>query len=160
MAYNAEETKVAEGIITQITSIGTDYNTRNVILVPDFVLPPKRYAKILVEVKSPTIAPYGAAGGSYLHRIFVDIGVFRRTSADPHGEYDYVTKECNETARTIRRNLIDRSLSVLHIYLYDTGQEQEAKILTIDGSPIKDCVWAAFRVWGMVGQRVEDFKAS
>jgi len=159
VAYSAEETLVAEGIISTIIALGGSYTTRNVVLVPNFIQPPARWVDILIQVRSPSVTPYAQGGGSYLKRIVVHIGVFKRTAKSALGDYDVPTKDLVDVCRTITQNLVETSAGGnLHIYLQSSSVEFSPSILEVDGHPVKEVVWIPITLWGMAGQRIEDFK--
>lgn len=154
---------VGTAVLARLRSISSSLiklSHRNCILVPDFYHIPAKWTNELLQVKQPSVYPYGMGGGAYLQKVTVSFALFVRCNADPKGEHDAQLTKLDEKAYLCRRYLTDFSAGSLQINLYDSEQLMSARpyVIASDGSFDKEIVWTTWTSWGMFAQELEDVK--
>jgi hypothetical protein len=165
--YNsiAKENVLVSYVCTKIRTL-TGYNTRNVLYVPDFIELPANFVGNSVQIKSD-LTPFATGGGGYLQKIVLTVAILHRSAADPKYEWFGTLEDLNVEATKIRQVLLDFGSAIdlgsndqdLAIRLYDNNQTMSPRPLQVEGGVIKECVWTAFQVWGVIGMTLAEYKA-
>ncbi len=169
MADAAIENIVATNLKAWIIAGNTTlFNRSNVLIVPVFTQPPMGTTDLLCQIR-PELYIYGQAGWAYMQRINVDIALFKRAAVDIKREWEGIITALNESLLLLRMRVNNYNggsgtgagtTLPMAIHFYDSNQTMSPRLMEDKkGEIVKDALWTSFRVWGLTGSNVSEFKS-